>query len=247
MDLNKKIALSIIEGNSLRSISRQVGLTYNNTYKKFLWLKKVVEFHKKFTVMHAEQLQFDELETIEHTKCKPVNLVLLVNEKYQLLAAKAAVMPAKGRLAEFSRKKYGKRKNQRAEKMQEAFEDVKNCLVGPILEIRSDAHPAYRKFVKQYFPDTPYLQFSARAQKMKYQERMHEKNHKNTHDPLFIVNHISGRLRDRIKRLVRRNWCTTKKVENLQLCLDLYVLENLGVIHLRPKSAVRGWDIGAFG
>lgn len=82
---------------------------------------------------------------------------------------------------------------------------------------------------------------------MKYQERMHENNHKHKYDPLFYVNHLSGRLRDRIKRLVRRSWCTTKKIENLQLCLDLYVLENLGVIHLRPKTAVSGWDIGGFG
>ena len=247
MDLNKRIALSIIEGNSLRSISRQEGLTYNNTYKKFLWLKRVVNFHKKFTLMRAETIQFDELETIEHTKCKPVNVILIVNENCQILTAKVAEMPAKGRLAEFSRKKYGQRRNQRAEKMQEAFAEVKSCLVGPVVEIRSDAHPAYKKFVRQYFPDTSYLQFSARAQKMKYQERMHENNHKNKYDPLFYVNHLSGRLRDLIKRLVRRSWCTTKKLENLQLCLDLWVLENLGVIHLHPRSAVKDWDIGAFG
>ncbi len=247
MDLNKIIALRIIEGNSLRSISRTEGLTYNNTYKKFLWLKKVVNFHKKSTVMQAKEIQFDELETIEHTKCKPVNIVLLVNEKYQLLAAKVAEMPAKGRLAEFSRKKYGHRKNQRSEKMHEAFQEVKSCLTGRLSEIRSDAHPAYRNFVKQHFPDTPYLQFSARAKKMKYQERMHENNHKRKYDPLFGVNHVSARLRDRIKRLVRRSWCTTKKLVNLQLTLDLYVLENLGILHLRPKSAVKDWDFGGFG
>ena len=158
MDLNKRIALSIIEGNSLRSISRQEGLTYNNTYKKFLWLKRVVNFHKKFTLMRAETIQFDELETIEHTKCKPVNVILIVNENCQILTAKVAEMPAKGRLAEFSRKKYGQRRNQRAEKMQEAFAEVKSCLVGPVVEIRSDAHPAYKKFVRQCFPDTSYLQ-----------------------------------------------------------------------------------------
>ena len=247
MDLNKTIAQRIVEGNSLRSISRSEGLTYYNTYKKFLWLKKVVNFHKKSTVMHAKELQFDEVETIEHTKCKPANIVLVVNEKYQILAARVAVMPAKGRLAEFSLKKYGPRINQRAEKLQEAFLEVKSFLVTPAAEIRSDAHPAYKKIVRQFFPETPYLQFSARAKKMKHQERMHENNHKHKYDPLFSVNHLSGRLRDRVKRLVRRNWCTTKKLENLQLCLDLYVLHNLGVIHLHPKSGVRGWDIGEFG
>jgi len=247
MDLNKKIALLIVEGNSLRSISRTEGLTYYNTYKKFLWLKRIVNFHKNSARTNAKTIQFDELETIEHTKCKPVNIMLFVNEKCQVLAAKAAEMPAKGRLAEFSRKKYGQRKNERAEKLNEAFKEVKSRLVSPVDEIRSDAHPAYKKFVKEYFPNTPYLQFSARAQKKKYQERMHENNHKNKYDPLFWVNHMSGRLRDRNKRLVRRSWCTTKKIENLQLSLDLFVLNNLGAIHLHPTSAARAWDIGEFG
>ena len=81
--------------------------TYNNTYKKFLWFRKLVEEEKQKLSYSAETLQFDELETIHHTKCKPLNIVLVINEKYQLLVAKVAEMPAKGRLAEFSRKKYG--------------------------------------------------------------------------------------------------------------------------------------------
>ena len=197
--------------------------------------------------MSANEIEFDELETIEHTKCKPVNIILVVNEKYQILAAKVAEMPAKGRLAEFSRKKYGSRRNQRSEKLHEAFQEVKSHLVTLPNEIRSDAHPAYKKLVKQYFPDTIYRQFSVREKKMKYQERMHENNHKKKYDPIFRVNHISARLRDRVKRLVRRNWCTTKKLENLQLTLDLYVLESLGALHLYPKSTAKNWDFGEFG
>ena len=46
-----------------------------------------------------------------------------------------------------------------------AIQEVKSRLVGPIAEIRSDAHPAYKKLVKQYFPDTIYRQFSAREKK----------------------------------------------------------------------------------
>jgi hypothetical protein len=46
MDLNPIFARLLSEGNSLRGISRILGLTYYNTYKKFLWLKTQVEVQK---------------------------------------------------------------------------------------------------------------------------------------------------------------------------------------------------------
>ena len=46
MDLNLKLAKLLVEGNSIRGASRILGMTYYNTYKKFLWLKKFVEFEK---------------------------------------------------------------------------------------------------------------------------------------------------------------------------------------------------------
>lgn len=247
MDLNKDIALRLIRGQSIRAIAQSVGLTYYNTYKKFLWMKRVTDYHKQFVKISAKSIQFDELETIEHTKCKPVNIVLVVDEKYRVLAAKVAEMPCKGRLAEFSRKKYGPRKNQRAEKVLEALNEVKSYSVSPIIEISSDAHPTYRGLVRQVFPNISYIQYSAREQKKKYQERMHENNHKKKYDPLFRVNHKSALLRYRINRLVRRSWSTTKKITNLQTVLDILILENLGVIHLLPKSSVKNWDFGEFG
>ena len=106
MDLNPIFVRLLSEGNSLRGIGRILGLTYHNTYRKFLWFKRLVEEHQKSLRFSAEEIQFDELETIHHTKCKPLNLILVLNEKYQLISAKVAEMPAKGRLAEFSRKKY---------------------------------------------------------------------------------------------------------------------------------------------
>lgn len=219
----------LIEGNSLRGIGRTLGLTYNNTYKKFLWFKKLVEADKMKLRYSAEELQFDELESIHHTKCKPLSLVLVVNEKYQLLTAKVAEIPAKGRLAEFSRRKYGMRKNERAQKIREAFAEVLTGLKAPPLSIKSDAHPVYKKIVNEYFSGSAYEQYSRKPNKNKLRERLHEKLHKKRYDPLFVINQTCALLRDRTKRLARRNWCTTKKVENLQLQLDIFVMMQFGV------------------
>ncbi len=53
------------------------------------------------------------METLEHTKCKPLSISLFVTEHYEILAAKVAQMPYKGKLAAISRKKYGIRADHR--------------------------------------------------------------------------------------------------------------------------------------
>lgn len=246
-DLNRKIALLLVEGVSLRGISRVEGLTYKNTYNKFLWLRKVVVQNKVDLNMSAKELFFDESETIEHTKCKPLNIAMVVNEKYKILSMKVAVMPAKGKLSVISVKKYGRRANQRDEKILAAFSEVKAHLISLPAIVKSDMHPSYGRLVRSAFPGIPYRQYLGKLKKKKHQERLHENLKKHVHDPLWAVNHGGAMIRDRIKRLCRRNWCTTKKVENLQLQLDLYVLDNLGVLNLRPKFGAGLGDFGGSG
>jgi len=60
----------------------------------------------------AQVIVFDELETFEHTRCKPLAVAVAIeNETRRILGFKVSTMPAKGRLAQISRKKYGKRKD----------------------------------------------------------------------------------------------------------------------------------------
>ncbi len=222
-DLNFKLAQLLVEGASLRACSRILGLTYFNTYLKFLWLQKIVNLKRGSFSWTAQKLQFDELETIHHTKCKPLSVALIVNERYELLGAQVAEMPAKGRLAEFSRAKYGPRLDQRPEKLKSLFTDLKRSLSEAPLLIESDQKPGYSKIVQEFFPNSSYKQH-CRAEKVRLQDRLHEKLQKRTFDPLFAINHKCALLRSHIKRLTRRSWCTTKKPENLQLHLDLFVM-----------------------
>lgn len=222
-DLNPILAKLLVEGNSIRGSSRLLKMTYKNTYKKFLWLKRFIEHKKQISNFTAKEVQFDEMETIHHTKCKPLSIALAVNEKYQILRAKVAEMPAKGRLYDISVKKYGHRHDDRENAMTEMFKHLKQeALIQPVL-IKSDAKPSYRKFVKEYFPESHYEQYS-RAQKERHRDRLHEKLSKKSYDPMFAINHCCARLRSQIKRLTRRSWCTTKKIENLQLHLDLFIV-----------------------
>jgi transposase-like protein len=223
MDLNHKLAKLLAEGNSLRSASRILKMTYFNTYKKFLWLKTIVDLQKNKMQFKASELQFDEMETIHHTKCKPLSIALVVNEIGELIEAKVAEMPAKGRLAGFSVNKYGPRKDDRLAVLNQVFLAVKSKLLELPQVIKSDANPSYKKIVKEYFSGVRYEQIN-RSDKIRHQDRLHERLSKKRFDPLFNVNHKCALLRSQIKRLTRRSWCTTKKPENLQLHLDLFIV-----------------------
>ena len=222
-DLNFRLAEHLVEGNSLRSASRLLKLSYSNTYLKFLWLKKVIDLKKGELKFKAHKIQFDELETIHHTKCKPLSIALVVSDEHQLIAAQVAEMPAKGPLAEISRNKYGERVDERSKKLRTAFAEVKERLVSMPNLIESDQKSSYKNIVQEFFESTEFRQHN-RAEKIRLQDRLHEKKQKKRFDPLFAVNHQCAFLRSQIKRLTRRSWCTTKKPENLQLHLDLFIL-----------------------
>lgn len=223
MDLNHKLAVLLIHGNSLRSSAKILGLTYRNTYLKFLWLGKQAGWIKAKLRFKARELEFDEMETIHHTKCKPLSIALMVNENYEILSAEVAQMPAKGPLAEFSVKKYGFRKDERELVLKKSFERLQSQLDSKVELIKSDAKPSYRKYVKQYFPHVKY-EVHSRVNKQRHRDRLHEKFHKKLYDPLFALNQRCALLRSSIRRLTRRSWCTTKKPENLQGHLDIFIV-----------------------
>ncbi len=202
-------------------------MTYKNTYKKFLWLAKQSEEYKKTLNLSAEKIFFDEMETIEHTKCKPLSVFLMVNENYEILEAKVAKMPAKGKLADFSRKKYGRRIDERDKIARESFSLVKAKLISNPVELVSDAKTSYGPLAKKYFSDVPHFVY-ARADKDRHRDRMHENCHKKKYDPMFALNQRCAKLRAQVRPLTRRSWCTTKKPENLQKLLDIFVVSQHG-------------------
>lgn len=147
----------------------------------------------------------------------------MVNENYEILSLKVAQMPAKGKLAIISKIKYGELPDEREKVMDESFKELIPKLTDKPSKVLSDAKPSYRKFVKEFLPEATYETHS-RADKDRHRDRLHEKIHKKPFDPLFQLNQRCALLRSQIKRLTRRSWCTTKKIENLQGHLDLFIV-----------------------
>lgn len=227
-DLNLQLAQLLTEGVTLRGASRILNLSYSNTYKKFIWLQKWTKLKMQQIDLPSAKLQIDEMETIHHTKCKPLSICLIVNEKHQLVSANVAEIPAKGLLAAISRAKYGIRKNNRMEIIQETLTQAAFRTKNSAVLIESDAATTYRGFIQKILGNIMY-QCHQRKKNPKVRELLFTNSEKRQFDPLFAVNHQCARLRSQIKRLARRSWCTTKKVENLQTHLDLFLMMQPGL------------------
>ena len=175
-------------------------------------------------------IQFDDMETFEHTKCKPLSITLAVVEgERRILGFEVSKMPPKSVLAEIARKKYGPRPDERPEGRKRLFEKIKP-FVHPEAVIKSDQNPHYPKDVKRFFPRATHKTYKGRRGCVVGQGELKSGGF----DPLFSFNHTAAKLRADINRLFRRTWCTTKKAERLAAHLAIYAVfhnENLEKSH----------------
>jgi hypothetical protein len=165
------------------------------------------------------EVQFDDLETSEHSKCKPLSVPLVVDAKSRkILAFSVAQMPAKGLLARVARQKYGPRPDQRAQGWREVLEKAAP-LCAPGVKITSDENPHYPNRVSRFLPGSLHVQVEGKRGCIAGQGELK----KTGFDPLFSLNHTCAMLRANINRLFRRTWCTTKKRECLVAHLWIYL------------------------
>ena len=167
----------------------------------------------------AEVIEFDDLETHEHSKCKPLSVPLAVEYRSRrILAFDVARMPCNGPLAKKARQSYGVRKDERKRSRNFVLERIKPHVVADFV-IKSDENFHYPKDIKRHFPRARHLRHPGKRGAVTGQGELK----KVKYDPLFSVNHTCASLRANISRLVRKTWSTTKKAERLRDHLDIYV------------------------
>ncbi len=184
------------------------------------------------------QLDFDELESFETTKCKPLTAAIAVEDKTRkILAISVGQIPAKGPLAAIARKKYGPRTCQRKKCLKEMFEDLKQCLAIKGI-VKTDKSQHYPPLIRLYLKDWQHEATLGRRGCIVGQGELKEGGW----DPLFSLNHTYAMIRDGLKRLSRRTWCTTKKADNLNLALHMYAwFHNLYLDSKKRKDIVLTW------
>ncbi len=181
---------------------------------------------------------FDEMESFEHTKCKPVTIPIAVEEQTRkILAFDVGKIAAKGKLAAISRKKYGQRFCQRRLVLQNVFSDLRQCSLD-LVHIKSDESVHYPALIKKNFANSTHTGFKGVRGCVTGQGELKAKKF----DPLFSLNHTYAMVRDNIKTLSRRTWCTAKTIDELKQLLYIYAwfhnmyLDNPKKIYLRSLA-----------
>jgi len=222
--INSPLFQLLNSGVSQRRAARILKVNPKTVVRRFRWLADQARIqHEAFLTQeflpHSVQaLQFDDLETHEHSKLKPLSVALAVQpESRKILGFAVSRMPAKGLLARPALKKYGPRADERAQGWNRLFESLKP-IVHPRALWRSDQNPHYPRHLKAHHPECRHETVKGRRGCVAGQGELK----KIGNDPLFSLNHTCAMTRANLNRLFRRTWCSTKTVQGLLDHLAIY-------------------------
>jgi transposase-like protein len=218
---NFKLERLLVSHVSQRRAAELLSLSRTTIARKlvFLAIQALYRFRRdNHQAKPATIIEFDDLETFEETKCKPLSVTIAVEYKTRrILGFEVSVMPCRGLLAAKSREIYGPRPDGRPLARESLFESIKPFMLEGA-EVKSDSNPHYPPDVARHFPLSKHSRFLGRKPASTGQGEMK----KGGFDPLFSLNHTCAMLRANVNRLTRKTWCTTKKSERLWAHLVLY-------------------------
>lgn len=182
-------------------------------------IKNEMLLRKNYSKFLVENVQFDDLITSEHTKCKPLTITSAVEKQNRIiLGTEVAQIPAFGKLAKISQAKYGKRKSHHKDAINNLFYKISPYIKANAI-FESDKHKLYPDLVNKYFPKSNHITYKGGRGAISGQGELKRKHF----DPLFSINHTYAVYRANINRLFRRTWCTTKDPARLKDHLDIFV------------------------
>jgi len=220
--LNRLIEVDLASSTSQRRIAIKHRCARKTVARKLTFLAQ--EARRKTAVWldtygPFSTLQWDELITFEHSRLKPLSVAVMSCTKTRCIVGfGVAQIPASGQIAQRSREKYGKRANRSGAMRRRVLRDVKNY-VHPNAIIESDEHPRYAAEIRKVYPTATHFQHRSIRGSLTGQGELKRTGF----DPLFGINHTLAMMRDSIKRLTRRTWCTTKRVADLEDAIAVYV------------------------
>ena len=209
-DLNKKVMDLYCEGNTLRGIGRILGCSYNTVVSKFRFMAKLArnEHLKKLSEgeIVTSYVQIDEMETLEKTRSNPLGIELAIRPKtYEIISAKVCRIHIKGQSVSSKVKEDYNSNTNRELAENELCVEVSKCSKSEGTIATDGKTP---KSVSAFFTENQINSFEKFEDKEKY---------------LWAINHVCAKLRNRISRLNRKTWATTKEATRLQDHLDLFI------------------------
>jgi len=220
--LNRLVEMDIASSTSQRRIAIKHKCDRKTVARKIVFLAEQARIKTADWLQRQplfDHVQWDELITFEHTRLKPVSVAVMSSVQHRCIVGfGVAQIPATGVIAERSREKYGRRINRSGAMRRRVLAEVKDKLTDCVL-IESDEHPRYAQEIKQAFPNATHVQHRSVRGSLTGQGELKRTGY----DPLFSINHTLAMMRDNIKRLARRTWCTTKRMDALNDILAIYM------------------------
>lgn len=220
----------LVSGVSLRRLSILLKISRTTAARKLLFLGKLAQDDLKLSlsrISRIDSLEFDDMETFEHSKLKPLSITLAVESKTRrILGFEVSQMPANGLLATRARQRYGRRHDHRKAGWTKLLRRLRPRTTRTAT-IKSDQNPHYPKVIKKNLPGAQHLTFKGRRGCVVGQGELK----RGGFDPLFSLNHTAAMFRANVSRLFRRTWCTTKKREALTAHLAIYAVFHNQNIH----------------
>ena len=220
--LNRLIEADIASCAAQRRIAIKLGCARNTVARKIAFLAERARA-KTETWLTSQTpftyLQWDELITFEHTRLKPLSVAVMVCQQHRcILGFRVAQIPASGLIAQRSREKYGPRRNLSGYARRDLLKTLAPH-IAPQATVTCDEHPRYREELEAALSDVNVIQHRSVRGSLTGQGELKRTGW----DPLFTINHTLAMLRDNIKRLTRRTWCTTKRQSALEDVIAIYV------------------------
>ena len=222
-DLNDVVFQLYASGMTQRRMALVLGVNRKTVIRKFLFLAALTrQFHKAYVqkgLLSTHHAQFDEMESFEHTRLKPVTIAVVVNAKSgEIIDAKVASLSYKGPLAAFAFQKYGPRPNHAARAIKQSLRTLRAC-ANPELLVTTDLHPAYPRHLRAVLPKATHHRVRSHLPDVR-------RDRSNPNDALFTLNYTAAKIRNDLSRMARKTWVTTKKYSRLQAHLNLYIAWN---------------------
>lgn len=243
--LNREIFRLLASGLSQRHTARLVRVHQDTVAAKMERFGKLcsrtnLQDRMKRSPTFSSVVVFDEMETFEHSKLKPLSIAVAVDERTRyLFGANVSQMPAKGLLRDRSIKKYGYRQDFRRPALHQLLNTVAYAV--PHLQLlKSDECPRYPgpvRVLRRRVPDLGHERHKGRRGCVVGQGELKAGGF----DPLFSLNHSCAMIRDYVKRLSRRTWCTTKVPEGLQMMLNIYISVHNHRVLEQDAGVKDGW------
>ncbi len=219
--LNPRVLELYVSGVSQRRIAKLLKISRTTVARKFFFVAQVCKLKNQKQFQNLSPLievQFDDLVTFEHTKCKPLSVTIFVDRKSRwIVDFEVSQMPANGPLSAISLKKYGPRFDERRQARDFLFSRLKEKIL-PGAVIFSDKSPHYPPSVRKWFPECFHQTTKGKRGCVTGQGELK----KTGYDVLFSLNHSFAMVRANMSRLFRQTWCTTKCRQRLAHHLQMY-------------------------